>query len=59
MIVGRYFGWSAVSREPMNWTEYHLARQLLAEDTVGRHARAAEGAEDAEFAAAKALLSRG
>lgn len=55
MIVASQFGWSAVSREPMDWTEYHLARQLMAEERVGKHQRAAVAQEDAEFSA---LLSK-
>jgi hypothetical protein len=43
----------------MDWIDYHLARQLLAEERVGKRVRQAESDEDAEFAATKALLSRG
>ena len=51
MIVASQYGWSAVSREPMDWTEYHLARQLLAEERVGKYQRAAKAEEDADFSA--------
>ncbi len=57
-MASRY-GWSAVSDEPMDWTEFSIARQLLAEERVGTRVREAEAAEDAAFAAAKAALSRG
>ena len=59
MIVARSFGWSAVSDEPMDWTDYHLARQLLAEEKVGTRTRQAEADEDGAFAAAKNLIPRG
>jgi len=40
----------------MNWTEFATARQLLAEETLGRAIRRIEAAEDSEFAdAVKAL----
>lgn len=55
MIVGSRFGWSAVSAEPMDWTEYHLARQLLGEERVGTRLRAAAAEEDAAF---RDLLSK-
>ena len=33
----------------MNWAEFAVARQLLAEETVGRAVRRIEAAEDSEF----------
>ena len=59
MIVGSEFGWSAVSDEPMTWDDFQIARQLLAEQRVGRRIRQIEAEEDAAFDAVKAQLSRG
>lgn len=42
----------------MDWTEFQLARQLLAEERVGRNVRAAGEDEDDAFAAARAALTR-
>lgn len=56
MIVGSVYGWPAVADAPMDWAEFQMARQLLAEERVGRHVRAAGYAEDDEFTAAKRLL---
>ena len=58
MIVGLEFGWSAVSREPMDWADFQLARQLLAEVQVGRKLRSAVAEEDDAFAASIAAMSR-
>ena len=40
----------------MTWQEFAAARQLLAEETVGRVLRQAEAAEDAEFNASMRAL---
>lgn len=40
----------------MNWAEFAIARQLLAEETIGRAVRRAEAAEDEEFAMARRML---
>ena len=59
MIVASQFGWSAVSREPMDWTEYHLARQLLAEERVGKFQRAHKAEEDNAFSSLQTTAPRG
>jgi hypothetical protein len=56
-VAGR-FGWSAVSTEPMTWTEYALARQLLVEERIGTRIREAQHAEAAQARAASKALSR-
>ena len=42
----------------MDWAEFSAARQLLAEERVGRNVRAADTAEDEAFEAARAALTR-
>jgi hypothetical protein len=58
VIVASQFGWSAVSDQPMTWDQFQRARQLLAEERVGKRLRQPAYAEDEDFAAAQALLSR-
>ena len=58
MIVAAQFGWSAVSDQPMDWEQFQRARQLLAEERVGRHLRQAGAIEDNDFAASRAALTR-
>ena len=43
----------------MDWSEFQLARQLLLEERVGRPLRAERSAEDAEYDAALAAMTRG
>jgi hypothetical protein len=40
----------------MTWEEFAVARQLLAEETLGRAVRRVEAEEDAAFAAAARYL---
>jgi len=42
----------------MDWVQFARARQLLAEETLGRNIREAAGLEDAEFNAAKSAMSK-
>jgi hypothetical protein len=56
VIVAGRFGWAAVKPEPMDWVEFSAACQHLAEERVGRFARAEQNDEDAAFAAAKQAL---
>lgn len=56
MIVGARFGWSAISDSPMDWEQFQRARQLLAEERVGRLIREAEATEDAAFAASREAM---
>jgi hypothetical protein len=58
VIVAARFGWSSVSDVPMDWVQFSRARQLLAEERVGRRLRQVEAAEDNDFAASRAALSR-
>jgi hypothetical protein len=58
VIVASQFGWPAVSDRPMDWEQFNRARQLLAEERVGKRLRQVEAAEDDDFAAARAALSR-
>lgn len=43
----------------MGWEDFFLARQLLAEETVGHSLREAKAAEDAAFRDTKTHLTRG
>lgn len=43
----------------MTWEDFFLARQLLAEETVGQNVRNAQAAEDAAFRASKNAARRG
>ena len=58
MIVGYHYGWSAVSDRPMDWEQFQMARQILAEERVGTKLRSAQQDEDSEFAAVRDALSR-
>lgn len=58
MIVAAQFGWSSVSDVPMDWVQFQRARQLLAEERVGRRLRQVEAAEDQTFAASRAAMTR-
>lgn len=40
----------------MGWEDFFLARQLLAEETVGHSVREAKAIEDAEFRQSKSQL---
>lgn len=42
----------------MDWAEFQMARQLLAEETLGRVVREVASLEDAEFAASKSAMSK-
>lgn len=42
----------------MTWRQWTAARQLLAEEQLGIHARAAQHAEDAQFTASLAAARR-
>lgn len=42
----------------MDWAEFGMARQLLAEEALGRFVREAASLEDAEFSAAKSAMSK-
>ena len=57
MIVGYHFGWAAVADRPMDWEEFQMARQVLAEERVGTRVRSAQAEEDAEFAAVRDALT--
>lgn len=41
----------------MDWIEFHMARQLLVEERVGRYMRADASDEDDAFAAARDALN--
>lgn len=49
MIVGRHYGWSAVSDEPMDYHEFLLALHLLAEERYGHPVRMQARTEDARL----------
>ena len=40
----------------MTWQDFALARQLLAEETLGKRIRTAQNTEDAEFEASRRAL---
>lgn len=42
----------------MSWTDFALARQLIAEERIGTAVRRAQSSEDAAFSAAAKHLSR-
>lgn len=43
----------------MSWPEYRAARQLLAEERLGKRVREVKAEEDDEFAAARRALRKG
>lgn len=43
----------------MTWPEYMAARQLLAEEQVGRHVRAEQAAEDAKVQSLRKVATSG
>lgn len=42
----------------MTWREWHAARQLLAEEAIGKYLRASGAQEEAEYQKTAALLRR-
>lgn len=42
----------------MTWREWQYARQLLAEESAGRHVRAAQAEEDEAFQRSQKALSK-
>ena len=58
MIVARHYGWGAVTERPMDYGEFLLALQLLAEERTGTKVRDAKRQEDAQFAKSQEALKR-
>jgi hypothetical protein len=59
IIVAAEYGWDAIAGpHRMNWKQFALARQHLAEREVGRIYREIEAQEDAMFEASARQLSR-
>lgn len=57
MIVASQFGWSAVSREPMDWYDMLLAAQLMSEERFGKaYRRAVRETAESEQEARSRLL---
>lgn len=58
MIVARHYGWGAITERPMDYGEFLLALQLLAEERTGSKVREAKRREDSKWDSAHQALKR-